>query len=92
MGVIVRQNGCSPSHWQRQRRPIVPPQTASHFNFDFYEPLPIQVEISETPLTSDAGLLPLRLTRGSECRANSCSSLTPTPAAASAEGYECLHA
>ena len=28
--------------------------------FDFYEPLPIRVEVSEGPLTSDAGLLPLR--------------------------------
>src|SRR3954464_3941003 len=28
--------------------------------FDFFEPLPIQVEVSDAPLTSDAGLLPLR--------------------------------
>ena len=28
--------------------------------FDFYAPLPIQVEASDAPLTSDAGLLPLR--------------------------------
>lgn len=35
-------------------------QSASLFDFDFFEPLPIQVEISEAPLTSDAGLLPLR--------------------------------
>src|SRR6059058_2425029 len=30
------------------------------FAFDFLEPLPIQIEVSEAPLTSDAGLLPLR--------------------------------
>src|SRR5215212_2402960 len=30
------------------------------FEFDFYEPLPIQIEVSDAPLTSDAGLLPLR--------------------------------
>jgi hypothetical protein len=36
------------------------PQSASLFDFDFYEPLPIQVEVSDAPLTSDAGLLPLR--------------------------------
>ena len=36
------------------------PQSASRFDFDFYEPLPIQVEVSDAPLTSDAGLLPLR--------------------------------
>src|SRR5947207_2656829 len=30
------------------------------FAFDFFEPLPIQIEVSEAPLTSDAGLLPLR--------------------------------
>lgn len=35
-------------------------QTASLFDFDFFEPLPIQMEISDAPLTSDAGLLPLR--------------------------------
>jgi hypothetical protein len=29
-------------------------------DFDFYEPLPIRVEVSDAPLTSDAGLLPLR--------------------------------
>ncbi len=38
----------------------MPPQPASLFDFDFYEPLPIQVEVSDAPLTSDAGLLPLR--------------------------------
>ena len=36
------------------------PQSASLFDFDFYEPLPIRVEVSDAPLTSDAGLLPLR--------------------------------
>jgi hypothetical protein len=34
--------------------------SASLFHFDFYEPLPIQIEVSDAPLTSDAGLLPLR--------------------------------
>ena len=34
--------------------------TASLFDLDFYEPLPIQIEISDAPLTSDAGLLPMR--------------------------------
>jgi hypothetical protein len=38
----------------------VRPHPASLFDFDFYEPLPIQIEVSEAPLTSDAGLLPLR--------------------------------
>jgi hypothetical protein len=33
---------------------------AALFDFDFFEPLPIQIEMSEAPLTSDAGLLPLR--------------------------------
>jgi Transposase DDE domain group 1 len=35
-------------------------QDASLFDFDFFEPLPIQIEVSDAPLTSDAGLLPLR--------------------------------
>lgn len=35
-------------------------QTASLFPFDFYQPLPILIETSDAPLTSDAGLLPLR--------------------------------
>ena len=34
--------------------------TASLFDLDFYEPLPIQIEVSDAPLTSDAGLLPVR--------------------------------
>jgi Transposase DDE domain group 1 len=33
---------------------------AALFDFDFFEPLPIQIEVSDAPLTSDAGLLPLR--------------------------------
>ena len=33
---------------------------AALFDFDFFEPLPIQIELSDAPLTSDAGLLPLR--------------------------------
>src|SRR3954452_14782378 len=33
---------------------------AALFAFDFFEPLPVQVEVSYAPLTSDAGLLPLR--------------------------------
>src|SRR3954465_5248917 len=36
----------------------IPPSAL--FEFDFFEPLPIQVEVSDAPLTSDAGLLPLR--------------------------------
>lgn len=36
------------------------PPSASLFPFDFYAPLPIQIETSDAPLTSDAGLLPLR--------------------------------
>src|SRR3954451_4119131 len=36
----------------------IPP--AGLFPFDFFEPLPIQIEVSKPPLTSDAGLLPLR--------------------------------
>ena len=35
-------------------------QPASLFDLDFFEPLPIHVETSDAPLTSDAGLLPLR--------------------------------
>ncbi len=34
--------------------------SASGFDFDSYDPLPIQVEVSDAPLTSDAGLLPPR--------------------------------
>jgi hypothetical protein len=30
------------------------------FTFDFFAPLSIPVEVSDAPLTSDAGLLPLR--------------------------------
>src|SRR5438876_5315616 len=33
---------------------------AGRFDFAFFEPLPIQIEVSDAPLTSDAGLLPLR--------------------------------
>src|SRR4029077_1943859 len=33
---------------------------AALFDFDVSEPLPIQIEVSDAPLTSDAGLLPLR--------------------------------
>ena len=33
---------------------------AARFAFDFFEPLPTQIEVSDAPLTSDAGLLPLR--------------------------------
>lgn len=36
------------------------PQTVSLFHIDFYDLLPIQIEGSDAPLTSDAGLLPLR--------------------------------
>jgi hypothetical protein len=36
------------------RQPVAP------FAFDFFEPLPIQIEVSDAPLSSDAGLLPLR--------------------------------
>lgn len=36
------------------------PQSATLFDLDFYEPRPIRVEVSDAPLTSDAGLLPLR--------------------------------
>ena len=35
-------------------------QGASLFDFDFFGPLPIEIEVSHAPLTSDAGLLPLR--------------------------------
>lgn len=35
-------------------------QTASLFDLDFFGSLPIQIEVSDAPLTSDAGLLPLR--------------------------------
>src|ERR1700734_683853 len=33
---------------------------AGRYDLDFFEPLPIQFEVSNAPLTSDAGLLPLR--------------------------------
>jgi hypothetical protein len=36
------------------------PTAVSLYHFDFFEPLPIHIEASEAPLTSDAGLLPLR--------------------------------
>jgi Transposase DDE domain group 1 len=35
-------------------------QAASLFDLDFFGPLPIQIEVSDAPLTSDAGLLLLR--------------------------------
>ncbi len=35
-------------------------QPAALSEFDFFAPLPIQIEASDAPLTSDAGLLPLR--------------------------------
>ena len=35
-------------------------QPASLFDLDFFAPLPIHIETSDAPLTSDAGLLPLR--------------------------------
>jgi hypothetical protein len=35
-------------------------QPAALFDFDFFAPLPIHIETSDAPLTSDAGLLPLR--------------------------------
>ena len=35
-------------------------QPAAPFQFDFFQPLPIQIQVSDAPLTSDAGLLPLR--------------------------------
>lgn len=35
-------------------------QPVSLFDLDFFEPLPIHIETSDAPLTSDAGLLPLR--------------------------------
>jgi hypothetical protein len=38
----------------------VPSSLVALFAFDFFEPLPIQIEVSDAPLTSDAGLLPLR--------------------------------
>jgi hypothetical protein len=35
-------------------------QPAAPFAFHFFKPLPIQIEVFDAPLTSDAGLLPLR--------------------------------
>lgn len=35
-------------------------QPAGLLAFDFFEPMPIQIEVFDAPLTSDAGLLPLR--------------------------------
>ena len=35
-------------------------QSAALLPFDFFPPLPIQIQVSDAPLTSDAGLLPLR--------------------------------
>jgi hypothetical protein len=35
-------------------------QLAARFAFDFFGPLPIEFEVSDAPLTSDAGLLPIR--------------------------------
>lgn len=34
--------------------------SAALFDLDFFGPLPIRIEVSDAPLTSDAGLLPLR--------------------------------
>jgi len=38
----------------------VRPHSACLFDFDFDEPRPIQIEVSDAPLASDAGPLPLR--------------------------------
>jgi hypothetical protein len=38
----------------------VPGATAAWVGLACYEPLPIQVEVSDAALTSDAGLLPVR--------------------------------
>jgi hypothetical protein len=35
-------------------------QGAGQLHFDFFEPLPVVVEVSAAPLSSDAGLLPIR--------------------------------
>jgi hypothetical protein len=35
-------------------------QPAALFEFDLFEPLPMHIEVSDAPLTPDAGLLPLR--------------------------------
>jgi hypothetical protein len=35
-------------------------QSAARFQFDFFQSLPIQIQVFDEPLTSDAGLLPLR--------------------------------
>src|SRR5262249_19150821 len=35
-------------------------QPAAPFQFDFFQPLPIHIQVADAPLTSDAGLLPLR--------------------------------
>src|SRR6516164_8872303 len=35
-------------------------QPAARFQFDFFKPLPIQIQVADAPLTSDTGLLPLR--------------------------------
>jgi hypothetical protein len=35
-------------------------QSAAPFAFDFFQPLSIPIEVSDAPLSSDAGLLPLR--------------------------------
>jgi hypothetical protein len=35
-------------------------QGVSLFDFDFFEPRRIEIEVSDSPLTSDAGLLPIR--------------------------------
>src|SRR5207247_657875 len=42
------------------REATVSLQSASLFDLDFFAPLPIHIEISDAPLSSDAGLLPLR--------------------------------
>ncbi len=39
---------------------VTTPPSASLFDLDFFAPLPIHIEASDAPLTSDAGLLPLR--------------------------------
>jgi hypothetical protein len=47
-----------PHRESRHRKPIM--RTPSASRFDFFDPLPIQIELSDAPLTFDAGLLPLR--------------------------------
>jgi hypothetical protein len=58
-GVEARLQTCPHDLFDTKEFPVNV-QPAARFQFDFFQPLPIQIQVADAPLTSDAGLLPLR--------------------------------